>query len=209
MYNYDSPPVETFDLKNCFIARTLTYSHTSRSESRPKMFMHETPSHGDINLINVRWNELETGWMKWHCVTLAVLRVCSRDINLGRVRNVNRRRTVEALLVNELLKLELRERKRWRILSIKVYALESRFGESESNRHHPAVAHNYTFSAVAAINCAKILWNISKHYKLTQFSSLSHYRRTKNRVKVTLTRSWSQRSSHTNKKHEKHILFCW
>lgn len=43
------------------------------------------------------------------------------------------------------------------------FMLESRFGESESNRHHPAVRHNYSIFLVTAAA-------IMKHDELMQFS---------------------------------------
>lgn len=43
--------------------------------------------------------------------------------------------------------------------SVDFNMLESRFGESESNRHHPAVNHNYTFYET-----------FMKHDELMQFS---------------------------------------
>lgn len=86
----------------------------------------------------------------------------------------------------------------WRISSSAfssfTFMLESCLGESESNRHHPAVKHNYTL--LLFLVYFYFICNFSEIWWINAiFSFPSLYRQTKSRrVKVTLTRFWSQRS---------------
>lgn len=67
MYNYDFTPQDL-------------WFETSLIRSEPKMFIHEIPSHGDINLINRHkwWNELEwIGFVRRSHVVYAQLVIVS------------------------------------------------------------------------------------------------------------------------------------
>lgn len=167
------------------------------------------------------------GWMNWRCsIRHTAIRMCVHSagehlvlLDGAATTSLNRR---GFLLIK---KLEITQKKnlktwndkklRWNLFTecfgwLKIVMVdkklaldfmhESRFGESESNRHHPAVRHNYPIFLITAAA-------IMKHDELMQFSLFDLFTdRWKIVVLKSLWRDLDLREVHKKKNEE--YLFC-
>lgn len=165
------------------------------------------------------------GWMSWRCsIRHTGIRMCvhsaGEHLVLLEVSPVQRCLwTVKVFELKSLkwpkilLKLETQvprpiadskgREKTWvnKIFFALNFMLESRFGESESNRHHPAVRHNYPIFLITAAAA------IMKHDELMRFSLFDLFTdRWKIVVLKSLWRDFDLREVHKKKNEE--YLFC-
>lgn len=156
------------------------------------------------------WNELELDeWFDF------VRSVFSRSTHMHKPRtdiNLRKKKTQKEIIAEKKkpkpASMKETEESRSAVShSALFFMLESCLGESESNRHHPAVNHNYTSLYLARWFFFFFLQRYETWWINAVFSFLLTDRRKIIVLESLRTRSWSQRSP-THLKGVKKYLFC-